>query len=62
MEQLPSHVLATDIIEAMTQLRAELDDWTSNGKKVAAKRARKLTLSLTKTMKDFRSASVKDAE
>jgi hypothetical protein len=62
MEQLPSHEVAINIIKDIEQLKIELDDWIINGKKIAAKRARKLTLSLTKIMKDFRSLSVKDSE
>ena len=40
----------------------ELDDYSSNKKKIAAKRARKKTLELTELFKTFRKQSVADCK
>lgn len=52
---------ANEMIETMEVLQAELIDWISKGKKAAAKRARKHTLTLQALSKNFRRTSVSES-
>ena len=60
--EMESIKLVGDIKEMITDLIEELDDYSSNKKKIAAKRARKKTLELTELFKTFRKQSVADCK
>ena len=62
MEDLKSVEVASDIVTVVEQLVEELNDYSSNRKKIAAKRARKQTLELGKLFKEFRKQSVADCK
>lgn len=59
---MESITIASDIKKVITELIDELDDYSSNKKKIAAKRARKKTLELTELFKNFRKQSVADCK
>jgi hypothetical protein len=60
--EMESIKLVDDMKELITELIDELDDYSSNKKKIAAKRARKKTLELTGLFKTFRKQSVADCK
>jgi hypothetical protein len=57
-----SKEVALNIMSTTEELTAELDAWTNKGRKVAAKRARKLTLQIATMYKEFRHLSVAEAK
>ena len=62
MEDLKSVEIANDIKVVVETLVTELNDYSAKKKKVAAKRARKQTLELSKLFKEFRKQSVADCK
>jgi Holliday junction resolvasome RuvABC DNA-binding subunit len=57
-----SKEVAQNIMTLTQELNTELETWVSKGRKVAAKRARKLTLQLASEYKEFRHLSVAESK
>jgi Holliday junction resolvasome RuvABC DNA-binding subunit len=57
-----SKELALDIMSTTQELSTELDTWVTKGRKISAKRARKITLKLASMFKDFRHMSVAESK